>query len=47
MPRFELYRKADEVRRQRSGASGARMFAVMLLLWAAILLWASQVVFGL
>lgn len=46
MPRFELYEKAES-RRARSGASGARMFALLLLLWAAILLWASQVVFGL
>lgn len=46
MPRFELYQKAD-ARRVRSGTGGARMFAVLLLLWAAILLWASQVVFGL
>lgn len=46
MPRFELYQKAD-TRRTRSEAGGARMFALLLLLWAAILLWASQVVFGL
>ena len=46
MSRFELYQKAY-VRRTRSGSSGARMFALLLLLWAAILLWASQVVFGL
>lgn len=46
MSRFELYQKAD-TRRTRSGSSGARMFALLLLLWAAILLWASQVVFGL
>ena len=46
MPRFELYQKADTAR-TRSGTGGARIFALLLLLWAAILLWASQVVFGL
>jgi hypothetical protein len=46
MPRFELYQKVDS-RRARTGSGGARMFALLLLLWAAILLWASQVVFGL
>lgn len=46
MPKFELYQKA-ETRRTRSGKTGARMFALLLLLWSAILLWATQVVFGL
>jgi hypothetical protein len=46
MSRFELYRK-PETRQARSGGGGARAFALLLLLWAAIMLWASHAVFGL
>ena len=46
MSRFELYRK-PEARQTRSGGGGARAFALLLLLWAAILLWASNALFGL
>ncbi|HEY9216832.1 MAG TPA: hypothetical protein VIO94_02195 [Phenylobacterium sp.] len=45
MPRFELYKSDDK--RAKSKGSSARMFAIMLLLWAAIFLWASQALLGL
>lgn len=46
MSRFELYRK-PESRRDRSAGGGGRAFALLLLLWTAIILWASNTVFGL
>jgi hypothetical protein len=48
MPRFELYNTPEPRRaKPRGGGAGARAFALLLALWAIILLWASSAIFGL